>query len=85
MKRAQLIFAWYDLWVGLYWDRLDHVLYLFPVPCLGIRLDLSGLLCSLGHHPCLSVERAPFYGALDCHCNRCGRVWRAREIRKEAK
>lgn len=30
------IAAWYDLWVGLYWDRQKRWLYVLPLPCLGI-------------------------------------------------
>lgn len=30
------IFAWYDLWVGAYWDREKRRLFILPVPCLGI-------------------------------------------------
>lgn len=26
------IAAWYDLWVGLYWDREKRQLYALPVP-----------------------------------------------------
>jgi hypothetical protein len=27
-------FAWYDLWVGAFWDRRARVLYVCPLPCL---------------------------------------------------
>lgn len=27
-------FAWYDLWVGAYWDRKDKILYVCPLPML---------------------------------------------------
>jgi hypothetical protein len=27
-------FAWYDLWVGAYWDRKGRVLYVCPLPTL---------------------------------------------------
>jgi len=27
-------FAWYDLWVGAYWDHKRRVLYVCPLPCV---------------------------------------------------
>lgn len=33
------IFAWYDLWIGAYWDHPKKRLYIFPVPMLGIVLE----------------------------------------------
>lgn len=37
------IFAWYDLWIGAFWDRPKRRLYLFPVPCFGIVIDFAAL------------------------------------------
>lgn len=33
---VRLIFAWYDLWIGFYWDRRTRRLYILPIPTLGI-------------------------------------------------
>lgn len=33
--------AWYDFWVGLYWDRDQRRLYVFPFPCVGVRIDFG--------------------------------------------
>lgn len=37
--RVRPIFAWYDLWVGLFVDRQKRRLYLFPLPCLGLVIE----------------------------------------------
>jgi hypothetical protein len=39
MKRVRLIFAWYDLWIGAYWDKQNKRLYVLPIPCCGIVLE----------------------------------------------
>lgn len=37
--RVRPIFAWFDLWVGVYIDRPNRRVYVFPVPCLGIVIQ----------------------------------------------
>jgi len=36
------IAAWYDMWIGAYWDRRRRRLYVLPVPCLGVVFDFGG-------------------------------------------
>jgi len=38
--RSEIIVAWYDIWVGFYWDREKRRLYYFPVPCLGLFIQM---------------------------------------------
>ncbi len=34
--RIRLYFAWYDLWIGAYWDRAKRTLYL-GIPMIGVK------------------------------------------------
>lgn len=33
------VVAWYDFWIGAYFDRTKRRLYIFPVPCLGFYIQ----------------------------------------------
>ncbi len=41
MVRIRPLFAWYDLWVGFYWDGINRRLYFLPVPMFGIVVDFG--------------------------------------------
>lgn len=32
----KIIFAWYDLWIGVFIDRPKRKIYIFPIPCIGV-------------------------------------------------
>jgi hypothetical protein len=38
--KAKFIFAWYDLWIGIFIDKSKRRVYIFPVPCFGIMIAL---------------------------------------------
>lgn len=39
--RGRVIFAWFDLWVGVFVDRPKRRVFIFPIPCDGIVIDWS--------------------------------------------
>jgi hypothetical protein len=36
------LFAWFDCWIGIYWDARRRRLYVLPVPMLGVVIDFGG-------------------------------------------
>jgi hypothetical protein len=36
------LIAWYDAWIGFYWDRKRKRLYVLPFPCLGFMIEFQG-------------------------------------------
>jgi hypothetical protein len=37
------IFAWYDVWVGVFIDRPKRKVYVFPFPCLGLVISFRSI------------------------------------------
>jgi|TARA_R100000049_G_C1957802_1_gene122020 hypothetical protein len=35
------LFAWYDLWIGIYVDRPKKRIYILPLPCIGIVIHFG--------------------------------------------
>lgn len=35
------IFAWYDLWIGVFVDTTKRKIYVFPIPCFGVVIELG--------------------------------------------
>lgn len=34
------MFAWYDFWVGFYYDKEKRIIYFFPFPMFGLKIKL---------------------------------------------
>lgn len=53
--KIQLIFAWYDLWIGLFWNKDKNWLYILPFPTIGIILKFPQrrylLMSKYGNYP----------------------------------
>lgn len=39
--KISFIFAWYDLWVGFFYDKKKNWLYILPIPMVGIILKFK--------------------------------------------
>jgi hypothetical protein len=38
--RIELLFAWYDAWIGAFWDSRKRKLYILPIPFAGVVVTL---------------------------------------------
>lgn len=36
------LFAWYDLWVGVFIDLKRRRVYVLPLPCIGVVIEWKG-------------------------------------------
>jgi len=36
--KIKIFFAWYDFWIGFYYDRFDKILYICPLPMMVISI-----------------------------------------------
>jgi hypothetical protein len=54
------IFAWYDLWVGIYVDRPRRRIYILPLPCVGAVVEWGSYEPALASHVSMERRRGHF-------------------------
>lgn len=70
MKRIKFIFAWYDLWIGIFYDYKKQILYVFPIPMLGFKISL-GIYCPKCNNYKLEYEMYNFPSIDNRYCKNC--------------
>lgn len=81
--KIKFLFAWYDLWIGIYIDRFRDKVYILPLPMMGIvieyskfkwwyqdeiRFNFGTLSCFFKGHKWKSMEE---YQILSMMCEKC--------------
>ena len=65
-KSWSFIFAWYDLWFGLFWDKKKKWLYIFPFPMFGFVLLFEGRHCTNCKKPKTDEEMSTYECCKEC-------------------
>jgi hypothetical protein len=66
--KIEFLFKWYDLWIGVFYDKRQRWIYILPIPTLGIILKLPTQVVNKLNTP---------DGKLACDCMR--HRWEVRE------
>jgi len=37
--KIEPLFKWYDLWIGIYVDTKNRVIYILPLPMIGVKIS----------------------------------------------
>lgn len=69
--KVQLIFKWFDFWIGIFYDQKKNWIYLLPIPMVGIIFKMpdnwriSSVVESFKKDKPLTI----------CQCGRDGECW----------
>lgn len=48
--KVKIFFAWYDFWIGWYYDRKKTTLYICLLPCIVISIEFVFCYQIIGHY-----------------------------------
>lgn len=67
--KLKLLFAWYDIWIGFFYDKNKNWLYILPIPMFGliIKLPQKRYYCYLKGTKQLKMRSSK--DAKKIHCN----------------
>jgi hypothetical protein len=67
MSGFKIFFAWYDFWIGMFWDSKKKFLYICLLPCVVIRIRISKMSAMEIKHafPCGACKAKSFEEAGD--------------------
>jgi len=71
----RIFFAWYDCWIGWYFDRRTRALYICPLPMLVIQIGPPVEPC---HMCCRPGKPCPCDAFCECACGEAA-LQKARE------
>lgn len=54
--KIKFFFAWYDAWVGFFYDQQKRVLYFCPLPCLVFKIQAVEQSVQSDECQCLAVQ-----------------------------
>ena len=57
--KVEFLFAWYDLWVGFFWDKKKQWLYILPLPMVGIILKFNSFKSWMAELEQIAFEFSP--------------------------
>lgn len=72
--KVKPVVAWYDMWVGAFWDADKRRLYILPVPCLGVCIEFPRKEGTCIHCGVTMRGRVEFQVEAGTVCGMC--IWR---------
>jgi hypothetical protein len=39
--KVKFMFAWFDFWIGIFYDQNKRTIYIFPIPMFGVKIQLK--------------------------------------------